>query len=283
MNTLSSLPSPLRLYPRAFATARRKPAADANIAPKEVRVSGVKASKANLDAYRAVCGFAPSEEMPITYPQVLATSLHMWLMIQPEFPFPLLGIIHLRNRNEQKRPLMLGETFEVRAALGAGRRIPGALIFDLKCEFIDQSGATVYSSTTTPLIRLKVDAKGGGKLPEPALGEMQSFARFPAPANIGRQYARVSGDVNPIHLHPLTSRLFGFDKAIAHGLWSLARCVGAIEPSMASKPSLLTCQYRAPMFLPTELMLERTEAGNGPDFALWSDDRSQLYLNGSLK
>jgi len=281
--TLPKLPDAIPLYAKAFASARRKPAADATVQPMEVKVSGFRAKKANLDAYRAICGFAPSDEMPITYPQVMATSLHMWLMNQPQFPFPLLGIIHLRNRNEQKRPLLVGETFEVRASLGPGRRIPGALIFDLKSEFVDSAGEVVYNSTTTPLVRLQMDSRGGGKTPEPALSPMQPFASFEAAENIGRKYARVSGDCNPIHLHPLTARIFGFRQAIAHGMWSIARCVGAVDQSLSVKPTLLTCQYRAPLMLPTSLSLERSEEGTGPEFALWDKTRTTLYLNGSIK
>lgn len=284
IETLPKLPDAIPLYTRAFASARRKPAGDATVTPMEVRVPGIKASARNLAAYRDICGFGRSEEMPITYPQVLITSLHLWLMTQPQFPFPLLGIIHLRNRNEQKRPLLLGETFEVRAALGPGRRIPGALIFDLKAEFIDSTGSVVYNSVTTPLVRLQTDGRGGGKMPEPVLPAMTPFASFTAEGNVGRKYAMISGDCNPIHLHPMTARIFGFKQAIAHGMWSIARCVGALEPSLGTKPSLMTCQYRAPMMLPTELSLERcAAAAGGAEFALWNSDRSTLYLNGALK
>ena len=47
--------------------------------------------------------------------------------------------------------------------------------------------------------------------------------------DIGRRYGAVSGDRNPIHLYPLTARLFGFRRAIAHGMWTKARCLAALE------------------------------------------------------
>lgn len=37
-------------------------------------------------------------------------------------------------------------------------------------------------------------------------------------SDLGRRYARVSGDINPIHLHALSARAFGFRRAIAHGM-----------------------------------------------------------------
>ena len=56
--------------------------------------------------------------------------------------------------------------------------------------------------------------------------------RRPAPGrlagDLGRRYGSVSGDLNPIHMHPLTARLFGFQSAIAHGMWTKARCLAAL-------------------------------------------------------
>ena len=49
------------------------------------------------------------------------------------------------------------------------------------------------------------------------------------PDDIGRRYAAVSGDRNPIHLHALAAKAFGFPSAIAHGMWLKARALAALE------------------------------------------------------
>lgn len=284
--SLNKLPNVLPLYAKALMTLRRQPAADATVVPSEVRIAGVGVSPGKLAAYREVCGFAPSEFLPITYPQVLATPLHMLLMTQPEFPFPLLGLVHLRNRNEQLRPLKADARYEVRASLGPGRRIPNALIFDLKSEWVDESGEVVYTSVTTPLVRLKADQQRGAKMPEPSLPPMEPYLTISVPENIGRRYARVSNDLNPIHVHALTARLFGFNQAIAHGMWSVARCAAAVSQKLAGPPTQLTVQYRAPLMLPATTVLKCLATDKGQDFGLFGDDGEggeKLYLNGSLR
>ena len=55
-------------------------------------------------------------------------------------------------------------------------------------------------------------------------------AGFTAPADIGRRYGLVSGDMNPIHLSAPSAKLFGFRQAIAHGLWTKARALAAMLP-----------------------------------------------------
>ena len=59
--------------------------------------------------------------------------------------------------------------------------------------------------------------------------ELMEVTRWKAPADIGRQYAKVSGDYNPIHLSAVSAKLFGFPTAIAHGLWNKARTLAALE------------------------------------------------------
>ena len=67
--------------------------------------------------------------------------------------------------------------------------------------------------------------------------------------DLGRRYGSVSGDLNPIHVHPLTARLFGFKSAIAHGMWTKARCLGALQ---ARLPDAFTVEvaFKKPIFLP---------------------------------
>ena len=55
------------------------------------------------------------------------------------------------------------------------------------------------------------------------------------PGDLGREYAAVSGDHNPIHLYPLTAKAFGFPRQIAHGMWTKARCVAAFENRLARR------------------------------------------------
>ena len=71
------------------------------------------------------------------------------------------------------------------------------------------------------------------------------------PGDIGRRYAEVSGDRNPIHLHPLTARLFGFPRAIAHGMWTKAHALAAFEGRL---PSAFTVdvRFKQPVLLPAK-------------------------------
>ena len=73
-------------------------------------------------------------------------------------------------------------------------------------------------------------------------------AHWRVPGDLGRRYAAVSGDRNPIHLHALSAKAFGFPRAIAHGMWTKARCLAALR-----LPDALTAEvrFKQPILLPS--------------------------------
>jgi acyl dehydratase len=95
----------------------------------------------------------------------------------------------------------------------------------------------------------------------------RTSARWRVPADAGRRYARVSGDVNPIHLSALTARAFGFPRAIAHGMWVEARALAALSGRL---PDALAVDvaFRKPLLLPSTVELATARAGAGWGFAV---------------
>jgi acyl dehydratase len=73
------------------------------------------------------------------------------------------------------------------------------------------------------------------------------------PEDLGRRYGRASGDMNPIHLHPITARAFGFKRAIAHGMWTQARALASLTSSIGERGFSLSTYFKLPIFLPNEV------------------------------
>ncbi|MFD6549556.1 MaoC/PaaZ C-terminal domain-containing protein [Streptomyces sp. NPDC058398] len=105
-------------------------------------------------------------------------------------------------------------------------------------------------------------------------GPLPALAEWHLAPDVGRRYGAVSGDRNPIHLHPLTARLFGFPRAIAHGMWTVARCLAEYGPGQVAE---VRAEFRAPVLLPGAV----TYAARGASFELRSGDR--LHLTGDVR
>ena len=114
-------------------------------------------------------------------------------------------------------------------------------------------------------VRQRLPAAGGGAPPTPRAATRHPHcrtgrrsARWRLPEDLGRSYAGVSGDVNPIHLHALSAKAMGFPRQIAHGMWTYARTLAALGRTSLG-PSSSSVWFTAPVFLPStvELVVDR--------------------------
>jgi acyl dehydratase len=213
---------------------------------------------------------------------VLAFPLQVALMADRAFPLALPGLVHVRNRVEQLRPIALGEALdlEVRAERFARHR-SGATV-DL-CASVSAGGAEVWRSRSTYLAR-------GAAAPEGApeadvVVEVDDLApgsiSWRVPDDAGRRYAKVSGDVNPIHLSGLTAKAFGFKRAIAHGMWVKARALAALSGRL---PGALTVDvgFRKPLFLPSTVTLATAPRDGGWELEVRNAAGGQEHLRGTV-
>ena len=277
---LTSLPSTVGLYLKAAGTARRKPAGKPEIPRIATGIKALRVDAKHLAAYRSICGFAEGETLPIVYPQIMAQSLGIHLMTQRGFPLPLLGLVHLRNHIEQKRPLRADEVFDVSVATGESREVGAGLEFDVVNEF-SVDGDVVWRALMTVLYRVPgPKSRSRPATPAPQLAE---YRAFDAPADIGRRYAKVSGDYNPIHLTAASAKLFGFKRAIAHGLWSMARCCALMQSELGAEPQSLSVQFKQPLFLPGRVALKYLRNGDALEYALLARNSDKVHLAGTLR
>ena len=267
-----------RLYARAIVSAsgrRGDRLPDITLELPEATID-----RDHLASYADVCGFRHSDILPATYPHVLAFPLAVTLMVDPSFPFALPGLIHIGNRITQKRALRADERLSFRVWASALREHPRGRQFDMLTE-ASINGDPIWTESSTYLHQESSPrdspsaARGGGQG-----GGFNSIWRVPR--NVGRRYAAVSGDVNPIHLNPLIARLFGFRRAIAHGMWLKARCLAAFEGRL---PDTLTVEveFKSPLLLPSTVGFANHPQGLGWTFAVAEARSGRPHLNGSAQ
>lgn len=283
--TLARMPSAEGLYLKAATTVLRKPKGVPKLPVLGVEVKDVRVSGEQLSRYREVCGFADSHYLPITFPHVMAAALHLQLMTHPKFPLPLLGLVHVRNHIRQHRGLGSGERYDFDVQIGEARKVRQGLEFDLNTS-VTVDGEEVWGEVMTTLFRMPSPKKPGARpASQPPMATLSEYIAVNAAADTGRRYAKVGKDFNPIHLAPLTARLFGFKRHIAHGMWSAAHCAALLADRIEAEPSVLDVQFRQPLFLPGRAALKFAHrAGSGGiDFALLASRGDKVHLTGVLR
>ncbi|XVU29948.1 MaoC family dehydratase [Actinoplanes sp. CA-054009] len=214
---------------------------------EEVR-RGVSVDRDHLARYDRVCGFRLSDTVPATYPHVLAFPSVMRLLTAPDFPFPAIGLVHIANRITVSRPVSASDIldFTVRAAdlrpHSRGRQVDVVVSASV-------AGVPVWSAVSTYLSKSSSGSgsRSGHQAPS---SPPAASAVWRVPASVGGAYAAVSGDRNPIHTSRIGARLFGFPRPIAHGMWSLARCLAFFEGRL---PDSYTVEvtFKQPILLPS--------------------------------
>ncbi|NUO55997.1 MAG: hypothetical protein HOV78_05000 [Hamadaea sp.] len=237
---------------RAAATLipRPRPA----VLPSTVVEFSATASVSAVAAYNAVCGFPLRSTLPATYPHIMAFGSAMRLMSGGDFPFPVVGLVHIANSHVVHGPLPLDASLDfsvVARDLRAHRR--GRQFDVVTTASLD--GSLVWEETSTYLRRGKPTAEVAADADDASLdGPPSAVLRFAADA--GRRYAAVSGDYNPIHTSRLGARAFGFARPIAHGMYTLARVLAATRVSADAA----TARFRSPVLLGRSAELRATSA-----------------------
>lgn len=241
------------------------------------RRDDVLVTREAVSAYAEVCGFPQKDTAPLPYLHMVAFPLHMAIMSDQAFPFPSIGTVHLENSITQHRPVAIGETVSAVARAQNLRVHSKGRAYDMVVT-VESGGETVWESTSTYLRVGKGDKENGERGTEfaPLSG---GAARWRLPTDLGRKYAAVSGDSNPIHLHPLTAKAFGFPRHIAHGMWTKARAVAAIENRL---PDAVRVEvgFKKPIFLPGTVVFGARENAAGFDFAVTSPKSGAPHLLG---
>ena len=221
----------------------------------------------HLVRYRQICGLAESAYLPPVYPHILAFPLQMQLLTDRRFPFPLLGLVHLENRIHVLRPLGGLGPFQVSVQVTDLQPHDKGATFSLITRLEDQLGLLWEGDSRILCRALRLDGQPQPRAEQEHL-PLAPLADWSAPADTGRRYARVAGDYNPIHLTAATAKLFGFPRAIAHGLWNKARSLGALQAHLPLAGYGVQVRFQKPVLLPTHLALQVSEPAASGQFCL---------------
>ena len=240
----------------------------------ERELKGVRVSESWLHAYLRCTGAGnwPATRLPPLALQIAAAPLHMAVMADRAFPFSPLGIVHQSQQVQQWRMLAATVSYDLKVTTSPARAERKGTSFGLVTE-ARQAGELVWRSE----VRVLSFSAKPDKAPPPAQpeihashGEAAQSETFIVPESTGRDYARIASDYNPVHVHALLARLFGFRHAIAHGTWTLAQAMFLTGLPAASRYDM-EARFRRPVDLPSTIRVRR--------FTGDAEDESRLVVS----
>jgi acyl dehydratase len=181
-------------------------------------------------------------------------------------PYPLFRVLNGGCRLEIHAPLPAGEPLHARARLEGiddnGRR---AVIHQRVV-----TGSTAHPEAVVGHLYAVVPlgSKGEGKGGKGKGGprevarvphDAEELQRWRLPANAGLDFAKLTGDFNPVHWVPPYARAFGFRNTILHGFSTMARAMEGLQRTLFAGSvraiRVLDVKFTKPLVLPAKVGL----------------------------
>ena len=229
------------------------------------------------------------------------------LLADPTVPLQPLGTVVTSQAWDLAVPVEVGTALELAAHVVALSRNASGMRVVIECT-LARSGSIYYTKCTSYLDKSGKGSEGSiGRVPDllgqvPTLREdfgtngsghldigqrtAHSSAHFGA--HVSKNWARITGDINPIHVSRAAARVFGYKSLILHGA-AIDAWVASDLKIDGSKAAQGAAAFRAPVLLPARLEIVQLahdrfavlEAGSGRDLVhLWYSGKHSISDSG---
>lgn len=285
---LTELPAIGPLIAKAAISGKKKKSGVATALPKRtVMVREVDFDIANLADYSRLLGMTLSNHVPSTYLHVQSFALQVQLMAAKDFPYPMAGMIHIANAMTLYRPVGVTETVSLTSSAGNLSPHRSGLTVDLTSE-ARVGDELVWRGDSTYLVKggavpaaLKARTQEPSEADDAGAEVLRPWAQWPTSSDLGRRYAAVAGDVNPIHMSGLAAKAFGFPKAIAHGMWTHAKVMAALEGRVPASYTV-SVRFNKPILLGSTVVLRAGTSGSKTQFEVSDKAGKRVHLTGQI-
>jgi hypothetical protein len=208
--------------------------------------------------------------------------------------YPLQKIMNAGCRVEALAPLPDHEPLQVRARLQSVDENERRAILQFRIITGTRSAPDAVHGDIFALIALGKKKRPDGPGGDPQGPKKKEPVRVPSGAKeigfwrlgstAGLDFAKLTGDFNPVHWIPAYAKMFGFRNCILHGFSTMARAMEGLNRSVlagaADQIQSFDTKFTRPLVLPAQVGLYLAEehkiyVGDGPG--------SRAYLEGSFE
>ena len=239
----------------------------------------------DLQRYIDACGMRQHDFLPHLYPHVIASPVYMALLTNRSFPISLIGCLHMRNHIVQYRPVPVDKPFAMEVSVGKSRIVKQGFEFDFTITLSSDQGDVLWKSLSVWLKRGKFGSEyeesPGADILEP-VPDAETYKEMYIPKYIGKRYARITGDYNPIHVSRLAAPLFGLKRDIAHAMWACAQSLAVLPALPEDVPVRSDFAFKGPLFLDNPSRITLKNVSNGYRFDYYCADNPRPSIQGKL-
>ncbi|MDR9829050.1 MaoC/PaaZ C-terminal domain-containing protein [Vibrio sp. FNV 38] len=212
-----------------------------------IMVKNARLDLSQLRAYNRYFGFSDNI-IPLPFWFVFSQPAQLALFNHTSFPTSVLGLVHLGLTIERINMGSLDADYHLGVDLIQTKSTTRGLLIKVKIVIQNEKETIAviesdYLSPNKNTTKRRVEKKADRFDCTDARMVEYNVAK-------ARKYAKLSGDYNPIHLHSLLSRLFGFRQPILHGMYSVASLYAYCYKRNLGSDKQMRVKFKRPLLLP---------------------------------
>jgi hypothetical protein len=262
------------------------PAAAPSLPGPEHRLVAPPRPQRLVDAFVRWSGGDPASYKGRVPPQLFPQwSFPLTGKVMEGLAYPMLAAMNGGCKLTLNAPLPAGEPLVVSARLDAVDDNGQRAILDQKMVTGTKADPEALVAHLYVFVPLKKDDKKDGKAKEKARVpvDAREIAFFRLGAQAGLDFAKLTGDFNPVHWVPRWAKAFGFRNVILHGFGTMARAIEALQRGLfagdVNALAEIDVRFTRPLVLPARVGVyvrgDRVWVGDAPG--------GPAYLEGSFK
>lgn len=272
-----SLQQPLYSTPKLlFTILNKKNGAFDEFAPFSLQIDNLYANDKQLA--RFIKAFGEPDDIP-TFAFITAFKASLQCIAQAKTPSHVMGLIHISSEFQLHNKHNWLMPFNLKVKMNQCERTDKGLLYKITTDFYQRNQLTI-TNVNYMLDKNKKYATGDKKptsdnstIDEVTLTEL---ADWKIKYQTAWSYARTSGDVNPIHLHPVLAKFFGLPNMLIHGMYNASKTVQALKNSDIELGERFLIEFNRPCFIPNKVHLKHYEGSN--EYGLFSSDGKDRFL-----
>ena len=241
----------------------------------------VQIEKHNLEKFNSYFGFRT--QVPLTYLYTIAQRAQTAVMLTNKFTLPIPGMMHIENKLIKENDFNPQKNFDITVSASVEYKERGSLkpVFEVE---ISQQNCVVAICKSTYIIKRKSKKPKTKKQKVEPLKRTNHESVWSFIPKIGKEYANISGDKNPIHTSLIFAKLFGFKKQIMHGWYSICKIEQFVEEKFKIATSEISVNFSTPVLLPTQAKFKlKKEKNKEFYYELVNNSNTKIHLNGVIR
>lgn len=262
-----------------MAIARKKTYQVEQFEPFSIQLENLYANEKQMSRFSKM--FGKPDDIP-TFAFITAFRASLQCLAQAKTPSSIMGLIHLSCEFKPYNKINWLTPLNIKVTLTKCEQTGKGLLYTVVTDFY-QKGKLVLTNSNGMLDKSKkyrLENKANIDKQTLELPKLTNIANWQIKQKTAWSYALASGDLNPIHLHPILAKQFGLPNVLIHGMYNVSKTLEQLKSYNIEFNQGFKVEFNRPCFIPNNIQLQQYE--DSGEFGLFSVSGEDRFLKLTL-